>query len=192
MSSSVLNDSASPLCLELDENTYNQIIYQQFAPAAKERGYTIETNKVGTQHVSNVSKYSSSRSDLVTYCPTALQGCVVFQPETISISEEPKEVTLRGSLTENKKDGSRDPMGQLLGGMEKLAGDIALKYIHSRPKELFNEIVIYGLTLSLQANECTGHKLTMNFNTNCSILESGDRQLTIVDGLNRLLTALER
>lgn len=109
MSSSIVNDSASPLRLELDdENTYKQIIYQQFAPAAKERGYTIETNKsvLGRQHHPNVSKCSGSRPDLVIYCPTALQGCVVFQPETIS--EEPEEVTLRGSLTENKKDGSTD------------------------------------------------------------------------------------
>ena len=114
-------------------------------------------------------------------------GMCVFQPETIS--EEPEEDS-DGSLTENKKDGSTDPMGQLLGGMEKLAGDIALKYICSGPEQLFNEIVIYGLTLNLQANECTAHKLTMNFKARNSILESGDGQLPIVDGLNRLLTAL--
>ena len=94
-------------------------------------------------------------------------------------------VTLRGGATENKKG---DAKGQLLGGMEKVA---ALRYITKGHEKLFNKIVVYGLILNLQDRVCTAHKLTMNFDTHNSVFESGNGQLEVVDGLNRLLRAMK-
>ena len=57
-------------------------------------------------------------------------------------------MTLTAGITGNKKN-STDARGQLLRGTDKVVGEIALKYVNVHQK-LFNEIVIYGLTINLQ------------------------------------------
>ena len=61
MSSSIVNDSASPLCLELDdENTYIQIIYQQFLLQLKKGDTLLKlTSLYLGGNIPNVSKYST-------------------------------------------------------------------------------------------------------------------------------------
>ena len=46
-----------------------------------------------------------------------------------SPDSEKEEVTPTAGVTENKKDPTTDVVGQLLGGMDKVAGEIALNYI---------------------------------------------------------------
>ena len=74
-------------------------------------------------------------------------------------------MTLRGGTAEHKTDGhgSKDVMGQLLGGMEKVGGDMALHYIQSSDNPSFQEIKVYGLLVNLEKQICTAHKLTMDF-----------------------------
>ena len=101
-------------------------------------------------------------------------------------------MTLRGGTAEHKTDGhgSKDVMGQLLGGMEKVGGDMALHYIRSSDNPIFQEIKVYGLLVNLEKQICTAHKCTMDFNTSGSCLESGDEELGLSEGLNRLLQTL--
>ena len=51
-----------------------------------------------------------------------------------------------------------------MGGMEKLAGEVAHDYIKSAHNPIFHVIELYGLCIYLGgAKYCTGHKLVMDF-----------------------------
>ena len=191
-------EAAKVTSLDVGDDADNKLICRQLASAARSKGYIVETNK---STVSNkVSKYFSSRPDLVIYHPTKLQAYTLVTPSPSEEAEEfgeekelhPRDVTLRGGTAEHKTDGhgSKDVMGQLLGGMEKVGGDMALHYIQSSDNPIFQEIKVYGLLVNLEKQICTAHKLTMDFNTSGSCLESGDEELGLSEGLNRLLQTL--
>ena len=188
-------EAAKVTSLDVGEYADNKLICRQLASAARSKGYIVETNK---STVSNkVSKYFSSRPELVIYHPTKLHAYTLVTPSPSEEAEEfgeekelhPRDVTLRGGTAEHKTDGhgSKDVMGQLLGGMEKVGGDMALHYIQSSDNPSFQEIKVYGL---LVKQICTAHKLTMDFNTSGSCLESADEELGLSEGLNRLLQTL--
>ena len=191
-------EAAKVTSLDVGEYADNKLICRQLASAARSKGYIVETNK---STVSNkVSKYFSSRPDLVIYHPTKLQAYTLVTPSPSEEAEEfgeekelhPRDVTLRGGTAEHKTDGhgSKDVMGQWLGGMEKVGGDMALHYIQSSDNPSFQEIKVYGLLVNLEKQICTAHKLTMDFNTSGSCLESADEELGLSEGLNRLLQTL--
>ena len=60
--------------------------------------------------------------------------------EMESDSEASTQVTLMGDVTEQKKDRSGDVTGQLLGGMEKVAGEVALHYLTRRDTTATDEL----------------------------------------------------
>ena len=168
---------------------HNSMIYNQIAAIAHAKGYIVESNRSKTQGelTKRVSKYYASRPDLLIYHPADLRAAVIAPDPAQSGYEEADqgdadkdEVTLRG--------GSE---GQLLGGMEKVAGEVALGYLIQGHEKLFNKLVVYGLILNFQDSVCTAHKLTMDFDTYNSVFETGNEQLEIVDGLNRLLRAMK-
>ena len=68
-------------------------------------------------------------------------------------------------------------MGQLLAGMEKVAGDISLEYIQTSDSPLFTMIEVYGLCVDLDKQVCTAHKLSMDLDTHGSFLKSSSEEL---------------
>ena len=49
--------------------------------------------------------------------------------QDMELDEEP-DVTLKGGMTEHKLK-VKDTLGQLLGGMEKIAGDVAYRHLRN-------------------------------------------------------------
>ena len=105
--------------------------------------------------------------------------------------EREPEQALIGANSENKFK-ARDVLGKLLGGMEKIAGDLAYEYIHSSAKfQQFNKIQLTGLVLDYSEDECEVYELTMDFEENLSTLHSGQQKLCVSDAANRLISILK-
>ena len=176
-----------------NKNVCNNLISRQIASVAKE-GYIVKTNlsTVDSGAAVSASKFCKSRTDLVVYHPKKLEACIVIQANPKPDKEEEEVLTqLTAGVSENKKDATTVAKGQLLGGMDKVAGEIAYLYITGdKEPSLFESIVIYELISDLQAKTCTVHKLIMDFNTHRSTLESSERALSLDEGLNRLLCVM--
>ena len=74
----------------------------------------------------------SVRQDLILHYPSKLLGGIVAAEQPEDCDEEDAEdatTTLTVGITENKNSANTDVIGQLLAGMEKLAGELAHDYI---------------------------------------------------------------
>lgn len=187
--------------LDIGEVGYSNLIYERITKVAKGKGYIVKSNKsVVSRNVRRYSMYCTSRPDLVIYHPSKLVlGSIVAaeqseQCRNDECDDEDPTTTLMytGGITENTNS---DVIGQLLGGMEKLAGELAHEYIKSAENPIFHVMELYGLCIYLGegGKYCTAHKLVMDFRDHRSTLYSsreGD-ELSVEDGVNRLLAALE-
>ena len=72
-----------------------------------------------------------------------------------------------------------------------MAGVIACEYVIQADEPIFDIIVLYGVCMNLRQKKCTVHKLVMNFKTHESKLYNSEEELTINDGINRLLVTLD-
>ena len=142
------------------EVMYNELFFSQVKEEATKMGYTVVTNKCNISDsdlaiVSTPSRYSLSKPDLVIYHSEELVGYVIHAP----VDEEPNEelneepdVTLSAGVTENKLDIESQKLGQLLAGMEKVAGDIAFLHLSQAGipfiKRKFKFIQVYGLQVN--------------------------------------------
>jgi hypothetical protein len=108
-------------------------------------------------------------------------------------SKRKPEPALIGAISENKLKDAMDVLGQLLGGMEKMAGDLAYEYIRSGSEKFqrFNKIQLTGLVMDYREDECEVYELTIDFEKNLSILHGGQQKLRISDATNRLISKLE-
>lgn len=121
-------------------------------------GYTVITNKSNISDlviVSKPSRYSLSKPSRVIYHSEELVASVVHAPvdeESDKELDEEPDVTLSAGVTENKLDVKYQKLGQLLVGMEKVAGDIAFLHLSqvSIPfiKKKFKFIQVYGLQMN--------------------------------------------
>ena len=139
-------------------------------------GFTVVNNKknIDTSIISKASQYMNSRPDLVVYHSDNLVAYVVHTADP-----EP-DVTLVGGMTENKLDKGRDALGQLMAGMEKVAGDLAYLHILRNidiSKRKFTFIEIFGVLVSLRSETCKIYKLVMNFKRAKSVLFMGKQEL---------------
>ena len=119
------------------EVMYNELLFSQIKEEATKMGYTVVTKKSNVSDsnlamVSKPSRYSHSKPDLVIYHSEELVAYMIHAP----VDEEPNEelneepdVTLSAGVTENKLDIESQKFGQLLAGMEKVAGDIAILHL---------------------------------------------------------------
>ena len=106
--------------------------------------------------------------------------------EDTSTSEES---TLKGGMTENKmklkKKNKDDIEGQLIAGMEKMAGDLELLLSGGDPKQKrFQHLCISKFTAK-------AYHLNMDFVAKCSKLYIGLQELDLNTGVNRLISCLE-
>ena len=123
--------------LELDEMTKNRITCAAVRRKAEKMGFIVTTNTSGSGD-SRASKYYNSRPDLAMY----KENCGYIVMETSACEELTDETTtattaaLHGDITENKNKINSDVEGQLLAGMEKVAGDLALQELSSRKEKV--------------------------------------------------------
>ena len=183
------------LPIEFDETTKNKIVCTEVRRKAEEMGFTVTTNTSKSSNL-HASKYYSSRPDLVMY----KENCGYIVTETSASEELIDETTattaaLHGGVTENKNKMNCDVEGQLLAGMEKVAGDLAYQQLrrNKQAKEkVFQYIYIYGLVINFDNLKCKPYKLTMDFVSNSCIFNAGRQELDLDDGITRLVSKLER
>ena len=110
--------------------------------------------------------------------------------------DEDQDLSLIAGVTENKCQADSDPVGQLLGEMEKVAGDLAYKNLQdgdlSEEEKVFRYIELFALTIDFEQGMCQVYKLKMDFLATCSTLYIGDKKLYLNEGVNRLFEALEK
>ena len=75
------------------------------------------------------------------------------------MSSDESEAVLTAGATENA-----NKLPQLLGGMEKIAGDLAISYLESS-SNIFKQIWIFGLIINYKADSCKMGKLILFRNT---------------------------
>ena len=188
---------APPKPFNYPEDALNVAIKESVAAICKENGYRVfsDQSTISAYGNPNASQYYLSRPDLVLYNPKKLSsvcvGHTVTEEKETEEESEQNEQALRGGMTENKKKVERDHLGQLLGGMEKVAGDIAYDYLCNPVCHRFDKIQITGLLMDYLNHECDVYELTMDFVQGRSMLHHGDHKLEIPDAINRLISKLE-
>ena len=186
--------SVEPL-ISMDESAYNRILFQQIGAKANEMGFEVSMNTDLVPGLTNslASKYYKSRPDIVMYMKDLVY--VVMSTSNETSEESTDETTLEGAVTENKKSVGGDIRGQLLAGMEKVAGDLAFKHIRDaaipEEKRVFRHITINGLVIDFGMLTCTPYKLNMDFVERGSKLDEGTA-LPLIEGINRLIAWLLR
>ena len=85
--------------------------------------------------------------------------------------------------------------GQLLAGMDKVAGELVHKHFCTPGSEtenkIFNKIEIYGLIIYHETSDCSVHRFEMDFDKERSKLENGKQRLPLIEGFSRLVTQLQ-
>ena len=178
--------------IQLDEITMNVLVFKAISDEAEKMGFTVATNTSGSQK-SKYSKYYKSRPDLAMYKNNF--GYIVIDTGASQESETPTAASEESETPTAAISEKGDAVGQLLAGMDKLAGDLAFEQLRSdKPAKdrLFRYIIIYGLVINYDDHSCTPYKLTMDFDENSSKLNTGKQQLPLEEGITRLLSKLEQ
>ena len=194
-----VSDVSKQLPVEVPEKMNNNMLKTIVTREAQSMGYFVATDQSTAIAKTRASQFFASRPDLVLYHPDKCHGCIIVDEGTAETESEPSSPTprviLTAGLTENKLHTTTDVLGQLLGSMEKLAGDLAWMYVTngSIPLEniAFHQIDLYGLIVNFVKFKCKIYKLKMAFDENSSTLYIGDNELDLTQGIVRLLQTLE-
>ena len=133
--------------------------------------------------VEKFSLYYKSRPNFML-CTDTLGIVVIAEEEEEECTGPPLLDTVTGFVTENKRETSGDHLGQLLGSMEKLAGDMAASRL--RTGGPFTEINVYGLLVNYAKKEAFPYLLMMNFKDRSSALKVGSSKLHLAEAYRRL------
>ena len=176
-------------CIDAKELTMNSYLRNRIVQIAEGLGYIVKTNKSAVVGKANQSsRCYTSRPDLSIISGKYHCGFTVIEQE----SGEPEEFIVTAATTENKQSCSGDEMPQLLGNMEKVAGDVVLHHLKVCETKLFSFVEVYGLIIDYNTDTCTAHKLKMDFHAKNSYLYNGDKELPLSQAIDRLITTLQR
>lgn len=180
---------ASPVEAKGGEVALNEQLKDEIQELAEKNGYIVTTDKAGELSGFNASRYQRSRPDIIIYHPT---HCHAFLVTGDCDEDSEEEVSIVAAVTENKLDSCDSAFPQLLAGMEKVAGDIAFKYVTSSSHEdqVFEHIEIFALVINYREAKCKAYQLHMDFKSTRSILFYSDTLLSLSEGVNRLFSAL--
>ena len=195
-----------PLSHHIPEEMYNEMFFSQVETYAMENGFAVASNKSNVDGtVLQCSQFfRSTRPDLIIYHQESDDQLAAYllctsneqqdtqSDEELAMGESP--VTLNAGVTEHKLK-VKDNLGQLLAGMEKVAGDIACRHLRkdlSIAKRSFQFIHIYGLLCDLEKRKCRAYKLEMDFMTRQSRLLKGLEMLEISAVVPRLFATLKK
>ena len=164
----------------IQEETLNVYVKDRITAVAERIGYTVATNKsaVLTSPTNHYSRFATSRPDLYMYSSKHHCSFVLNNQDY-----------LEGVVTENKIPTS-NPQAQLLGTMEKLAGDLLHEHLRNCSTDV-RYIKIYGMVLNYEQNRSKAYRLSMDFQKKSCTLEEEMESFEIEWGLNRLLAQME-
>lgn len=195
---------ALPKPYDFPESAMNVVVKQVVTEFCEQRQYRVYSEQSTITTIGNrqASRYYTSKPDLVVYSPKKLCGVVIVKKEETEeenhasaeegTEEGEPELYLKGGITENKKTVEKDILGQLLAGMEKVAGDITFEYLSRPDSQRFHKIQITGLVIDYLKDECDAYELIIDFEQNISTLLRGNKKVNISDAINRLLSRLEK
>ena len=180
---------------QLPEDAYNAVVYYQVSRKATSLGFTVVDNESVIETSGKCSQYHHSRPDLIIFHQEKLHGYVVHA----ATQEEPSEpdecdLSLRGAVGESKLM-VHDNRGQLVAEMDKVAGSIAEMYLRKNIKateKKFRFIEVYGLLCDYSRKTCQVYKLKMDFKLYVSTLYEGRQELSLDEGISRLLATLKK
>lgn len=188
-----------PLPHRIPEEMYNEMLFSQIEKYAVNNGLAVVSNQSSVDgDVSHCSQFFRSRPDLIIYHPESDNQKAAYllstanEEQYMELDEEP-DMTLKGGMTEHKLK-VKDALGQLLGGMEKVSGDVAYRHLRkdlSVAKRSFQFIHVYGLLCDLETRKCRTYKLEMNFKLQQSKLFQGQEILEISEVVPRFLATLK-
>ena len=183
-----------PLPHRIPEEMYNEMLFSQIEKYAVNNGLAVVSNQSSVDgDVSHYSQFFRSRPDLIIYNSKSDDQKAAYLLSTANEEQDMEsDVTLKAGMTEHKLK-VKDALGQLLGGMEKVAGDVAYRHLRkdlSVVKRAFQFIHVYGLLCDLGTRKCRTYKLEMDFKMQQSKLFQGQEILEISEVVPRFLATL--
>ena len=187
------------LPIPVPESMLNELIRCQVEPIAKDMGFSVTFNsgRLDDQAATQYSRYFNSRPDLTIYHPKKSVAYMVQHTQPVEEMEEEvdkEQVTLRGGMAENNSNVKSDDIGQLLAGMDKVAGHLAHKHLQRDlpdNEKSFEIIEIYGLLCDFGTKKCQVYKLVMYFEDRMSKLYCGDQEVDLSTGISGLIATLK-
>ena len=158
-----------PTSTEVDELVRNRSLIEQMKHSSLLKDYTVAVQAKYPGFP--VSKYSTSKEDLVMYHKEFVKGGKVtgalFQ---VQDEDETVETVVEGVAGELKLDPLETSMNQLIANMEKVAGNLAWMAVMNK-KEVFDKIKVYGLLTNCKDGTTRVATLLMDFIKRTSTLE---------------------
>ena len=166
------------------------------------KDFCVYTNTSKVLHDTRaISMFSSSKPDLMMFHRDNPETGVVCQrnvevEEDMETEETEEYVTLSGMASENKLDHHvfNSPVAQLLGNMEKVAGEMAKVFItkDTCTMEKIELFKIYGIIINYKTNSCEPYLLTLKLTEpSYTMLQKGSENLEIHTALQRILACLK-
>ena len=189
-----------PAASKVPENMFSELILHQVKEVAERMGFIVASNTsvVGKDKTKPFSQYYKSRPDFVVYHPKqtvawVIQPTVQADKEEMDVEQDNAHATISAGVAEFKlKVG--DNLGQLLAGMEKVAGDVAYEVLRKdipAAEKAFETINIYGLLCDFTIRECQVYKLELDFVNTKSTLSKGDEDVPLATAISRLIATLQ-
>ena len=184
----------------IPETMLNEMVKCQVQKEAESMGFVVASN---TSTIDNAliqgSQYFNSRPDLTIYhsgksVAYVIQGTQTDEETGEEMDEEPHKVTITaGGVTEQKLK-VKDDLGQLLRGMDKVAGHAAYMHLRRRlpiAEKVFDIIQVFGLLCYYGTRKCKAYKLMIDFLKKRSTLFYGAEDVCLATGISRLFATLK-
>ena len=141
------------------ELTTNTELADAVAKVMGQFGYVMTHNQSAILYSENprVSRFYSSQPDMAIYHLSKHCAAIIVD----GTDAEPG-VTVTVAATESKRQPNRDSVGQLLAGMEKVAGDIVFLHL-SHCSTLLEYVNAYGLMIDYSTLKCSVYQMLLDF-----------------------------
>lgn len=186
------NPNPPPSITDAYEIATTNNIVSQICTQARGLGLQVYSNRsiiIDTEILTKCSKYASSQPDVTIYPSlfTILTTPVHQKVEDSlqSITNKVSGITLSGEG--KKRIESKDPLGQLLVGMDKTFADLFVSKLAE--KEFLSKLTIYGVYFVAVADHCTVVRADIDMGNPTNVYR-GKQPLCINDAFNRILRYL--
>lgn len=201
------DEESEMLLHQVKETGRNSLIFGALAKFMEDKGFVVKENKsvmLKGEITSSVSVCSTTQPDLALFNPH--RSVMLFVEEVddmeadedfIAEAEVKKKKGLQGFTTENKNVHDNDAnFQQLLGGVEKVMGELSLQYVKNtilEPEEaMFTYIDIYAFSVYHKSDICVVRKVEVDFDSEKSVVLLGKTVLGKNDAFNRVSALLTK
>lgn len=172
----------------------NNLYCDEVIPVLEKKGLTVIGNRSvvpGHGASLHVSYCHSSRPDFAAFDAKKRIIVTVYHVRE-EYYEKLNVAGLVAGVTEKKLDDT-DSHQQLLGGVEKILGEMccaSLQHQHLKSQPVFNHVDVYCLSVQHLTDKCEVRRVSVNFLERETTMLCGDIPLSIAEGTNRLISIL--